>query len=207
MRQADNQSIVQLFSNQVILVNQKQMNEFGGAFPLKAKPLPSITESLITKYRSKSSAQEDDHEKDELKNSPVDEEQGTLAFAVGLAKSALASVAGKFGFSSYSYEHFTKQEMIDNLLLQKKTAISYSKWMEVCNDLDELQDFNKWKQETESNLYDFSIVKKNMMELRSARLDGDIRKLLYLIRTTWTRNIGNIGNVNLYRHSHTGTKK
>lgn len=183
------------------------MNEFGGAFPLKAKPLRSITESLITKYRSKSSAQDDDHEKDEPKNSPVDEEQGTLAFAVGLAKSALASVAGKFGFSSYSYEHFTKQEMIDNLLLQKKTAISYSKWMEVCNDLDELQDFNKWKQEAESNLYDFSIVKKNMMELRSARLDGDIRKLLYLIRTTWTRNIGNIGNVNLYRHSHTGTKK
>lgn len=185
------------------------MNEFGGAFPLKTKPLRSITESLINKYKTKPSAPIDelDNNREINSKSPIpNEPSGNFAFVVDFAKSILGSIAGRFGFASHNYENFTKQEMIENLLLQKKTAISYSNWLKVCNELDELQDFGKWKQEKESNLYDYSIVEKNMVELRTARLSGDIPRLLYLIRRTWTRNIGNIGNVNLYRHSHTGTK-
>lgn len=186
------------------------MTDIGGPYSLKNRPLRSITESLINKYRLKSSAPADEFNVYNEENKgwmPITEEDaGKLDFALGFAKSVLGSVADRLGFASYSYENFTKQEMIENLLLQKKTAISYSKWLQVCNELDDLQNFNKWKQERESNLYDYTIVEKNLEALRTARLAGDIPKLLYLIRTTWTRNIGNIGNVNLYRHSHTGTK-
>lgn len=193
------------------VIDPGPMTDIGGPYSLKTKELRSITESLINKYRLKSSAPAEEfnseYNTDGKGSIPVkDDDVGKLDFVIGFTKSVLGSVADKFGFSSYGYENFTKQEMIDNLLLQKKTAISYPKWLQVCNELDELQNFNKWKQERESNLYDYSIVEKNLEALRTARLAGDIPKLLYLIRTTWTRNIGNIGNVNLYRHSHTGTK-
>lgn len=101
---------------------------------------------------------------------------------------------------------FTQKEKIRNLLAQKKTAISYAQWLSAGQELDELQQFNVWKDEKESTLYDYELIEKNLQDLREARSAGDVRRLTYLIRTTWSRNIGNIGNVNLYRHSHTGTK-
>lgn len=89
----------------------------------------------------------------------------------------------------------------------KNCATSFSKWEQACNRLDELEKNNAWKDTDESPLYDYKLIRHSLQELRSARESHDIKKLLYLIRTTWTRNYGNIGNVELYRHSHTGTKR
>ncbi|CCH42997.1 Patatin-like phospholipase domain-containing protein [Wickerhamomyces ciferrii] len=186
------------------------MTELGGLYALKDKPLRSITESLITRYKTKTSTSTD-VSRDEIKsqdkpNTPISEEPGKLKFAFGFAQSVVGSLLEKVGLTGYSDNDFTKKEAIDNLLLQKKTAISYTDWLQVCDELDELQGFNIWKSEKESRLYDYDIVENSLNELRAARLEKNIPRLLYLIRTTWTRNLGNIGNVNLYRHSHSGTK-
>lgn len=99
-----------------------------------------------------------------------------------------------------------KKILIKKLLSEQKSAISYKEWYEISLKLDELLDNDQWKVNPESNLYDYELVHNNLMEMRNARSSKDYKLLLYLIRTKWTRNLGNMGDINLYRHSHVGTK-
>lgn len=99
-----------------------------------------------------------------------------------------------------------KQILIKKLLSDQKSAISYKEWFEISLKLDELLNNDQWKVNPESNLYDYELVHNNLMEMRNARISKDYKLLLYLIRTKWTRNLGNMGDINLYRHSHVGTK-
>lgn len=100
-----------------------------------------------------------------------------------------------------------KKELIEKLKHQQKTAVTYNQWYEVSTELDELLGNNVWKLDPQLTSYDHDTVYKNLQELRNARLSKDYNLLLYLIRTKWTRNVGNMGDVNLYRHSHVGTKR
>lgn len=100
-----------------------------------------------------------------------------------------------------------KKEEIARLLAEQKVATSYKTWYDILARLDELTGNNTWKLSPESPHYDYDLVYENMMEMRNARLAKDYRLLIYLIRTRWTRNFGNMGDLNLYRHSHVGTKR
>ncbi|CCF59437.1 hypothetical protein KAFR_0H00280 [Kazachstania africana CBS 2517] len=101
---------------------------------------------------------------------------------------------------------YEKDLLIEKLKVQKQHAMSYEEWSTTGLRLDELTNTNKWKQKNDSTLYDYKLIEEVTRKLRKARLDQDYSQLLYLIRTNWVRNLGNIGNVNLYRHSHVGTK-
>jgi predicted acylesterase/phospholipase RssA len=158
---------------------------------------PSITQALVEKYKASHTTQGN-------RDTTEQTAQGVWGSFKGLIG---ASSTGMLNWVKGGTQmDFTQREKIENLLMQKRTAISYSEWLAAGKQLDELQQFNTWKEEKESTLYDFELIEKNLNDLREARKAGDVRKLTYLIRTTWTRNIANIGNVNLYRHSHTGTK-
>ncbi|AMD21042.1 HEL239Wp [Eremothecium sinecaudum] len=100
----------------------------------------------------------------------------------------------------------TDNIIVDKLLQEKEHATSYDDWLAASVRLDELTQKERWKQEEESSLYDWSLVKYYTEKMRAAREKEDWRQLLYIIRTTWVRDLGNICNVNLYRHSHVGTK-
>ncbi|EGV62302.1 patatin-domain-containing protein, partial [Yamadazyma tenuis ATCC 10573] len=100
-----------------------------------------------------------------------------------------------------------KQQLTNSLLEQQKLATTYSKWYDVSLQLDELMGNNAWKSNPESPYYDFELIHHNINEMRTARLNRDYKLLLYLIRTKWVRNFGNIGDVSLYKSSFVGTKK
>lgn len=100
-----------------------------------------------------------------------------------------------------------KKEEIARLLAEQKTATTYKTWYDISARLDELTGNNTWKLSPESVHYDYNLIYENMMDMRNARLAKDYRLLIYLIRTRWTRNIGNMGDLNLFRHSHVGTKR
>lgn len=100
-----------------------------------------------------------------------------------------------------------KAEEIARLLVEQKEATSYKAWYRISARLDELTGNNTWKLSPESVHYDYDLVYENMMLLRNARINKDYRLLIYLIRTRWTRNFANMGDLNLYRHSHVGTKR
>lgn len=100
-----------------------------------------------------------------------------------------------------------KHELIQRLLFEQKHATTYKKWYAVSSQLDELTGSNLWKLNPESSEYDYNIVYQQLNEMRTARLNKDYKLLLYLVRTKWSRNVGNMGDLNLYRHSHVGTKR
>ncbi|AOA62791.1 Lipase 4 [Komagataella phaffii CBS 7435] len=99
------------------------------------------------------------------------------------------------------------EELIRQLLAQQKVSTSYEEWYEVSQKLDILQNLEIWKYEKEFSLYDYQLVERRLAELRETINNKDYPKLLYLVRTTWSRNLGNMGNDVLYAYSHVGTKK
>lgn len=100
-----------------------------------------------------------------------------------------------------------REELINRLLLEQKSAITYKTWYDVSAQLDELTGSNVWKSTPELPDYDYNLVHQQMTELKNARLNKDYKLLLYLVRTKWFRNFANMGSLSLYRHSHVGTKK
>ncbi|SSD60844.1 related to Lipase 5 [Saccharomycodes ludwigii] len=103
---------------------------------------------------------------------------------------------------------YNKKQVIQNLIEEKHYSTSYESWYSAALQLDSLNpETVRWKLDKESTLYDYKLIEENLDNLRNARNNKDYDTLLYLIRTTWERNLGNMGDLNLYRHSHVGTKK
>ncbi|KAF8245188.1 patatin-domain-containing protein [Wilcoxina mikolae CBS 423.85] len=88
-----------------------------------------------------------------------------------------------------------------------KNATNYSEWLYSAEKLDELEGNNAWKLDPASEDYNYRILQTRLRQLEDAQNARDIGKMLFLIRTTFSRNVGNVGSIDLYRHSHTGTKR
>ncbi|SCU77531.1 LADA_0A00936g1_1 [Lachancea dasiensis] len=179
-----------------------------GEFSLNGEPL-DITQKLIHRYYNKGlwptrddsesslTSESDDKpdSRDPASNGPnMDEAEG------GALRKFASLLKRMF---SRDYE---RNVLIEKLAQEKQHATSYEEWLAAALQLDELTRTNEWKARDETTLYDYKLIETHTQNMRRARLNGDYAELLYLIRTTWIRNSGNMGNVNLYRHSHVGTK-
>ncbi|KAI8049122.1 putative esterase of the alpha-beta hydrolase superfamily [Gilbertella persicaria] len=88
-----------------------------------------------------------------------------------------------------------------------KTATSYEEWAEAANILDEMDGFNEWKRELESPDYDWELVKARLDQLRKIRrLNKGQVAMIFALRTSLARNLGDMGNPKLYSYSRVGTK-
>lgn len=103
--------------------------------------------------------------------------------------------------------HEPNAERVQRLQAQQDEAVTYLKWYEVSAELDDVSGNDAWKADPASPHYDHEMVRRCYEEMRQARLANDYTRLLYLVRTRWTRNLGNMGDLNLYRYSHVGTKR
>lgn len=74
-------------------------------------------------------------------------------------------------------------------------------------ELDWLENNNAWKQELDSPDYDPRELLAQLNQLQDARFEGDVKRMLYLIRTILSRNTAQMGNLKLYQYSHLGTKE
>ncbi|ODV84736.1 hypothetical protein CANARDRAFT_200364, partial [[Candida] arabinofermentans NRRL YB-2248] len=165
---------------------------------LKLNPFEDITEYLITKGH----------------NANNNETQTKHSSLISNYLSALRPIIGKMAKILRDVpviKHCVgppdeTNAQIDKLIAQQKAATSYKEWMETSVLLDKLLNNSTWKDEEETTLYDYQLVKARLEELREARLSKNYKALLYIIRTTWTRNMANMDNINLYRHSSVGTK-
>ena len=54
--------------------------------------------------------------------------------------------------------------------------------------------------------YNAALVEARLKQLDEARISCDVGRMLFLIRTSLTRDLGDMGNIKLYRHAHIGTK-
>lgn len=79
-------------------------------------------------------------------------------------------------------------------------------WRAAAAELDELEGNNRWKNERTSPEYNYELVEARCKQLDEARINCDVQRMLFLIRTTLTRGLGGMGDLRLYKHSHVGTK-
>ncbi|KAI9884322.1 MAG: hypothetical protein M1823_003883 [Watsoniomyces obsoletus] len=87
-----------------------------------------------------------------------------------------------------------------------KNALSYDDWRRHAEELDRLEGHEAWKADTSSPDYDVELVGARLNQLDEARLAGDVDRMIFLVRTSFTRGLGDMGNARLYRRSHVGTK-
>ena len=86
-------------------------------------------------------------------------------------------------------------------------ADDYADWYTAAIELDELEGNNEWKKVFESPECDSELIESRLKQLDQARLECDVGRMLFLVRTALTRDLGDMGNLNLYKHSHVGTKE
>lgn len=84
--------------------------------------------------------------------------------------------------------------------------MSHDEWRSCACELDELEDNNVWKETLDSTDYNPYLVQERLRQLEEARASCDVSRMLFLVRTALSRDLGNMSDANLYRHSHVGTK-
>lgn len=86
-------------------------------------------------------------------------------------------------------------------------AESIGQWDAAAQELDTLEGNEQWKHDAASGDYNPELIEQRLRDLDEARASCDIRAMMHLIRTALSRDLGNMGNVELYRHTYVGTKK
>ena len=92
------------------------------------------------------------------------------------------------------------------LSLRMKNAETSAHWADAAKELDILEGNEAWKYESSSSEFDIALIEKRLTELDEARTNCDTKRMLNLVRTALSRDLGGMGNVRLYKHSHIGTK-
>jgi predicted acylesterase/phospholipase RssA len=86
-------------------------------------------------------------------------------------------------------------------------AESYSEWLEAAKELDRREGLDKWREEPESEDYDYKLIASRARLLRSLRRKKDVDRLIFRLREELHGNLGNMANPALYQHARSGTKK
>ncbi|KAL2797863.1 acyl transferase/acyl hydrolase/lysophospholipase [Aspergillus keveii] len=92
------------------------------------------------------------------------------------------------------------------LYLRLRNAVSYEEWKDCATELDRLENNNAWKETVECDEYNSRLVQERLEQLDAARGSCDVSRMLYLIRTSLSRDLGGMSNASLYKHTHFGTK-
>ena len=69
-----------------------------------------------------------------------------------------------------------------------------------------LEKNNAWKKQFASSDYCPEELQRHISLFKEARLNKDYKRILFLIRTSLSRNLAQMGNIDLYKYSHVGTK-
>ncbi|KAI8972459.1 acyl transferase/acyl hydrolase/lysophospholipase [Pilobolus umbonatus] len=88
------------------------------------------------------------------------------------------------------------------------TATHYDEWYKAANRLDEIDGLDQWKKELECADYDWELIYSKLQQLREIRSsDKGQSAMIFALRTSLARNIGDMGNPKLYANARVGTKE
>ncbi|KAH9892159.1 acyl transferase/acyl hydrolase/lysophospholipase [Xylariomycetidae sp. FL2044] len=104
-------------------------------------------------------------------------------------------------------EKRSREERRQILLARMQNAGSYEEWERAAHELDLLEGNEDWKADVSVGDYNPDLLELRLQELDHARNSCDMRAMMHIIRTSLSRDLGGMGNIDLYRHSHCGTKK
>ena len=86
-------------------------------------------------------------------------------------------------------------------------ATSLEQWEAAAQELDLLEGNDKWKLDPATDGCNTGLIESCLKRIDEAREDGDARRMVYLMRTAMSRDLGGMGKPGLYHHCHIGTKQ
>jgi NTE family protein len=85
-------------------------------------------------------------------------------------------------------------------------ATDFPTWRTHAVDLDAQAGMDVWKSDPTSPHYQYQLIQQRLINLRQWRKGGDWAQLIFSLREGLHRNLGNLANPELYKHTHVGTK-
>ncbi len=86
-------------------------------------------------------------------------------------------------------------------------AKTYDEWYAAALILDHLDGLDKWREDNESEDYDYKLLASRIRLLRRLRRKKDLDQLIFRLREELHGNLGNMANPALYLQARSGTKK
>jgi NTE family protein len=86
-------------------------------------------------------------------------------------------------------------------------ATDYGTWREAAGEFDRVTGRADWKQDEESEQYDWKLIKNRLRQIRHLRQEGQVTKLVHHLRQGLYWNLGNLCNPALYGRALVGTKQ
>jgi NTE family protein len=99
------------------------------------------------------------------------------------------------------------QEQINQLKKYLGSATSYEQWKDIAQSLDHLEQREAWKDDIQSDIYNYDVLLDRFKSLQADRLAGNTEDLARALREGLHHDLGNMGNIRLYQESYFGTKK
>jgi len=97
---------------------------------------------------------------------------------------------------------------IKNILSNKTNGLNnYKEWKHWAVAKDRETGMDAWKEEEESNLYDYQEIQLRLKTLRAYRAKRDDQGLLFALNEGVHGNMGGMGNAKLYNQALSGTKQ
>ncbi|KAH7140142.1 acyl transferase/acyl hydrolase/lysophospholipase [Dactylonectria estremocensis] len=93
------------------------------------------------------------------------------------------------------------------LCARMQEAATRVQWDTAAQELDILEGNEEWKQDSTTGDYNPDLIEERLQALDEARTNCDTRTMMHLVRTALSRDLGGMDNVDLYRHSYSGTKR
>ncbi|KAI8149462.1 acyl transferase/acyl hydrolase/lysophospholipase [Fennellomyces sp. T-0311] len=88
-----------------------------------------------------------------------------------------------------------------------KVATNYEQWAEAAAVLDDLEGLDAWKRDPVDKEYDWELIQTRLEQLQRVRETTQSQSaMIFALRTSLSRNLGDMGNPKLYSHSRIGTK-
>ncbi|KAJ9084219.1 Lipase 5, variant 3 [Entomophthora muscae] len=96
--------------------------------------------------------------------------------------------------------------LIEHYYSIMRLATSYERWSTAAAILDQLEGKEDWKKDPISPDYDYELILTRLGQLQKARIEKDYASMIYLMSTSLSRNFGDVGKMQLFSHTHIGTK-
>lgn len=109
-------------------------------------------------------------------------------------------------FSHYRHKLGRKLNPIAHLRRDLQNAKDYAQYEDIAERLDYEIGNDIWRRNPQSRKYDHRLIAQRLVRLRQARMEEDVVVLVDLLRSGLLRNLGNIGDKQLYSRSYLGTK-
>ncbi|KAK3904702.1 acyl transferase/acyl hydrolase/lysophospholipase [Staphylotrichum tortipilum] len=100
-------------------------------------------------------------------------------------------------------------ERRDILVDRMNNALTLKDWEAAATELDLVEGHHEWKRDDADGPDEYrpDLIRAELDALDKARSEGDVGSMMYRIRTAFSRELGGMGHMDLYRRSYIGTKE